>query len=163
VLYLSLHQWPCYPGTGWWNEIGEGDGEGFTINLPLYPNTGDDVYMHFLESFFFPLINQFKPELIGVSAGFDTHSSDPLTQMNLSLHAYYQIGKLLHGFKVLTVLEGGYDLNALSCGVQAFLTGIRNEIFAFKEKPTTTPKEIKEKSIQRLEEIKKFLSQYWNL
>jgi len=163
VLYLSLHQWPLYPGTGWWDEIGEGAGEGFTVNLPLYPGTGDDVYLSFVESFFSPLVEQFKPELIGVSAGFDAHRSDPLTQMNLSLHTYYQVGKLLHKHKVFAVLEGGYNLDVLPYGVLAFLAGMRNERFVFEEKPTVTPEKIREKSVERLVEIKKFLSPYWDL
>ncbi|MFB0500174.1 MAG: histone deacetylase family protein [Candidatus Hadarchaeaceae archaeon] len=163
VLYLSLHQWPCYPGVGWWDEIGEGTGKGFTINLPLYPNTGDDVYLRFVRSFFPPLVEQFKPELIGVSAGFDAHRSDPLTQMNLSSHTYYKVGKLLHEFKVLAALEGGYNLDALSHAVPAFLAGMRNQQLTLKEGATFTQKEIKEKNIQRLEEIKKFLSPYWSL
>jgi len=163
VLYLSLHQWPLYPGTGWWDEIGEGAGEGFTVNLPLYPGTGDDVYLSFVESFFSPLVEQFKPELIGVSAGFDAHRSDPLTQMNLSLHTYYQVGKLLHKHEVFAVLEGGYNLDVLPYGVLAFLAGMRNERFVFEERPTVTPEKIREKSVERLVEIKKFLSPYWDL
>ena len=163
VLYLSLHQWPLYPGVGWWNEIGGGAGEGFTINLPLYPDTGDDVYLHFLDTFLLPLIKQFKPELIAVSVGFDAHWSDPLTQMNLSLNAYYQIGKLLSRFRTFAVLEGGYNLEALSGGVVAFLAGLRNEPFDTREKSTVTRDDIKEKSMKRLEEIKKFFSQYWKL
>jgi acetoin utilization deacetylase AcuC-like enzyme len=83
--------------------------------------------------------------------------------MNLSSHAYYEMGKLLHESKVLAVLEGGYNLDALSRGVLAFLAGIRNEKFVVEEKPTITQKEIKEKSVERLEEIKEFLSQYWFL
>lgn len=163
VLYISLHQWPCYPGVGWWNEVGAGAGEGFTVNLPLYPNTGDDVYMCFLKSFIPPLMEQFKPELIGISAGFDAHRSDPLTQMNISSHTYYQVGRLVCKSKVFAVLEGGYNLDALPRAILAFLVGMRGGQLAAEERPTITQEEIKEKSTQRLEEIKKFLSKYWDL
>ena len=99
VLFLSIHQFPAYPGTGWFEEIGNGKGEGFTINIPVPPYTADDLFLDSL-NIITPIIkDQFKPDIVAVSAGFDGHHSDPLLQLNLTTNTYYKIGKLLsHNF-----------------------------------------------------------------
>ncbi len=123
VLYVSTHQWPLYPGTGAVNEMGEGEGEGYTINIPLRPGTGDAGYARVFQEVIFPALQRYRPELILVSAGFDAHWQDPLAQMQLSLRGYDQIARGLIRFaaeqckgRIVFVLEGGYNLDVLSNG-----------------------------------------------
>lgn len=81
VLYCSVHQWPLYPGTGWHNETGTGEGAGYTINVPLPAGSGDEAYFEVFDRVFEPAIDEFRPELILVSAGFDARIGDPVAMM----------------------------------------------------------------------------------
>jgi len=164
VLYISLHEWPLFPGTGWIDEIGENEGKGYTVNIPLFPGTGDDVYLEALREIALPLIEQFKPELIGISAGFDTHKNDLLTNMNLTLSIYHGIGELLSGFrKVFVVLEGGYNLDVLPKAAENLISGLEGEGIKNTEKPTRSDKNLIENTRQRILEIKSILQPYWKL
>jgi len=120
VLYFSTHQFPFYPGTGSLDEVGIGDGEGYTVNIPLPSGMGDNDYLSIYSEILIPITNQFRPDFILVSAGFDSHIEDPLSGMNLSTQAFSKITRLLIDLadnncneKILFLLEGGYDLNAL--------------------------------------------------
>lgn len=118
VLYVSLHQFPCYPGTGAADEVGTGDGRGFTVNVPLSPWADDAVYRAAFDRVIAPITEQYAPELLLLSAGFDGHSRDPLAEMNLSDNAYaYMVQSLLGALRpevpVGLLLEGGYDLVGL--------------------------------------------------
>ena len=88
VLYVSLHQWPFYPGTGSAEEIGEGDGRGFTVNVPLSSGARAGDYAAAFERVISPVLDAYAPELVLVSAGFDAHKSDPLAGMQLDASAY---------------------------------------------------------------------------
>ncbi len=116
VLYISTHQYPFYPGTGGYNEKGKYNN---IFNLPLPAGTNSreylDAYEHVLKK-----IDSFKPEFILLSAGFDAHKDDPLAQLKLNSDDYYQITKRTLSYakkicegRVVSILEGGYDLNAL--------------------------------------------------
>jgi acetoin utilization deacetylase AcuC-like enzyme len=126
VLYFSTHQYPHYPGTGDWREIGEGDGAGFTVNVPLPPRVGDAGYQEIFDRLLFPLAERYHPQLVLVSVGFDAHWSDPLASENLSIAGYTALARttiemareLCEGHIVFT-LEGGYDLDALGYGSAA--------------------------------------------
>lgn len=128
VLYISVHQYPFYPGTGSMSETGSGPGKGFTLNLPLSAGANDAVYLSLLEERVIPALEGFRPDLLLVSAGYDAHSRDPLGGMNLSTEAYRRMvlrlqetaGELCRS-RVLYVLEGGYDLQALRDCVQGTL------------------------------------------
>jgi acetoin utilization deacetylase AcuC-like enzyme len=128
VLYISVHQYPFYPGTGSAAETGSGPGKGFTLNLPLSAGANDAVYLSLVEERVIPVLRDFSPDLLVVSAGYDAHRSDPLGGMNLSTEAYRRMvfrlqetaGGLCRG-RVLYVLEGGYDLQALRDCVQGTL------------------------------------------
>ncbi len=111
VLYWSLHQYPAFPGGGDAHEIGAGKGEGYTINVPLPPGSGDEIYMDAVETFM-PIAKEFNPDIVAVSAGFDSHQYDLLLDLRLSLNAYYKIGRLLsENFdNVFATLEGGYNI-----------------------------------------------------
>lgn len=125
VLFASTHQHPFYPGTGSAGEIGEGAGKGHTLNIPFSAGNGDKNYARAYEEILWPAARRFKPELLIVSAGFDSHWRDPLAQMRVSLPGYAHLSKELIRIadelcdgKVIFVMEGGYDLTALSYGMR---------------------------------------------
>lgn len=124
VLFISTHQYPFYPGTGGIAETGTGKGMGYTINVPLSAGHGDQNYARVYQEVIWPAARRFQPELILVSAGFDAHWSDPLAMMRVSLGGYahltrelIEMANQLCGGKIVFVLEGGYDLEALGHGV----------------------------------------------
>jgi acetoin utilization deacetylase AcuC-like enzyme len=126
VLYLSSHQFPFYPGTGAIDELGEGAGKGYTVNCPLPAGQTDADYGLVFHELFLPVLQAFRPQLLIVSAGFDAHASDPLGQMKLSERGYaamcsalVQLAEQSCGGKVVMLLEGGYDLDALAQSVHA--------------------------------------------
>lgn len=117
VLFVSLHQWPLYPGSGWFDENGANAGFGSTINIPLPPGTAGDAYLAAFDEIVVPAAEKFRPTWLIVSAGFDAHRSDPLTQMGLSAGDYprmmSRLVNLVPAGRVVMMLEGGYDLDAL--------------------------------------------------
>ncbi len=124
VLFASLHQFPHYPGTGAASEGGIGEGEGTTINCPMAPGVGDAEYRAAFEEVILPRALSFKPDFILVSAGFDAHEADPLGSINLTDDSYRWMTKVVMNLadhtcdgRVVSVLEGGYDLNALATSV----------------------------------------------
>jgi acetoin utilization deacetylase AcuC-like enzyme len=120
VLFISLHQFPFYPGTGAASAIGKGEGRGFTGNLAIPGGQGDETYAEAFRRVVLPMVEQFAPDLILVSAGYDAHARDPLASMQLQTATYGGMASALvelserlgHG-RVGLVLEGGYDLQAL--------------------------------------------------
>ncbi|MEM6257068.1 MAG: histone deacetylase [Planctomycetota bacterium] len=130
VFFISIHQHPmtCYPGTGYAEETGKGKGAGTTLNVPLMPGGGDDIYAEVMTGQVVPAIKTFKPDALLISAGYDAASDDPLAQMDVSTEGFAMIAKHLRGYadealqgKYVTLLEGGYHLEALSEGVAAYL------------------------------------------
>jgi acetoin utilization deacetylase AcuC-like enzyme len=118
MLYLSSHQMPCYPGTGKRSETGVADN---VVNMPLAPGDGSTVFRHSWEYIGLPSLAAFKPELLLISAGFDAHRADPLAQLRLDTQDFgWMTDRLLEvadasaGGRVVSVLEGGYDLTALA-------------------------------------------------
>jgi acetoin utilization deacetylase AcuC-like enzyme len=131
VLYVSTHQFPFYPGTGAVLETGEGEGKGYTVNVPLTAGGGDAVYRGAFERVILPALEQYKPDLVLVSAGFDASARDPLAEMTLSADAFGWMGRELRKIadktaegRIALVLEGGYDLVALEAGLLAAIQGI---------------------------------------
>ncbi len=126
VLYISTHQYPYYPGTGARSETGKGQGAGATLNCPMHAGASDTDYQAAFTSLIIPKINEFKPDVILLSAGFDAHRDDPLAQINLSTDMYawmtlrmMELADKHCGGKIISLLEGGYDLNALAVSVAA--------------------------------------------
>ena len=124
VLFVSSHQMPLYPGTGHLSEVGKGAGQGTTVNVPLLPGAGDVAFNRIFSEVITPLAQRFKPQLLLVSAGFDAHWHDPLAQISVSLTGFAdmvrgltQLSEEFCGGRMVTILEGGYDLPALSYGV----------------------------------------------
>lgn len=128
VAFLSTHQGNFYPGTGNVSEIGRGSGRGYTINVPLPAGMGDHDYRYCFQAVVAPLVRQFKPELILLSAGYDAHSHDPLGGMSVSAEGFAamatdlcQLADQHCGGKIVGLLEGGYGLGGLSTSVAATL------------------------------------------
>lgn len=117
VLFVSTHQWPLYPGTGRRSEIGAGDGIGATINIPLPAAATGDVYLRAFDSVVAPAVERFAPTWLLISAGFDAHREDPLTELGLTAGDFAALTRrataLVPKGRVLAMLEGGYDLRAL--------------------------------------------------
>ncbi len=128
VLFISLHQFPLYPGTGALDEQGLGEGVGATANFPLPPHCGDAEYIAVLRDVVAPMLREFRPEAILLSAGFDAHESDPLASMRVSTRGFGALARHLRGVadevcggRIVATLEGGYDLDALGASVAAVL------------------------------------------
>ncbi len=128
ILFISLHEDPqyLYPNMGFLDETGIGEGKGFTLNLPIVPPAGDDEYLKLFDSQVLPKLQAFAPQFLLVSAGFDAAEADPLAHMNVSTEGFRRMTQLLKQFadehcdgRLLSSLEGGYDLEALSDGVAA--------------------------------------------
>jgi len=126
VLYFSTHQYPFYPGTGWMDETGIGEGEGTTVNFPMSAGWGDEEYLRAFNEVLVPAARKFQPELILVSAGFDAHWADQLAMMCVSITGFAQMtiilkklaAELCHGCLVFT-LEGGYNLQVVASSIKA--------------------------------------------
>jgi acetoin utilization deacetylase AcuC-like enzyme len=126
VLYVSSHAYPFYPGTGGLDEMGEGKGVGFTVNLPLPGGTGDRQYARLYRELVGPIGNAFAPELVLVSVGFDPHALDPLAGMAVTERGFAELTDVCLGIaewgsdgKAVFVLEGGYDLGAIAASTAA--------------------------------------------
>ncbi|TAL09640.1 MAG: histone deacetylase [Nitrospirae bacterium] len=128
VFFFSTHQYPYYPGTGAFDECGEGKGEGYTLNVPLSAGKGDPEYLDIFNRVLRPALTAYKPDAIIISAGFDAHRDDPLAGMNLTDEGYKALTKVVKeiagehaGGRVLSCLEGGYNLAALAASVEGHL------------------------------------------
>ncbi|MDQ3864255.1 MAG: histone deacetylase [Actinomycetota bacterium] len=131
VLYLSVHQSPFYPGTGEAGEVGKREGLGFTANVPLPAGSGEDLYAAAFAGVFVPVLREFGPEAILISAGFDAHADDLLGGMALRSDSFGRLAALISGLSrevgaapPAFVLEGGYNLGALAESVAATVQGI---------------------------------------
>jgi len=133
VLFISLHQDPrtCYPGTGYATEVGVDAGRGFTLNLPFLPGSTDEDYLTAMRFRVIPKLNDFRPDFLLISAGFDAHRDDPLAQIDLSEDAFEQMTRMLVEVaeehcdgKIVSSLEGGYNLQALGRSVVRHLIGL---------------------------------------
>jgi len=134
VLYASTHRYPFYPGTGALNEIGDRDGAGFTVNIPLPGGVGDAEYLEAFRTVLEPIAEQYAPELVLISAGFDPHRRDPLGGMEVSEQGFAALARSLvdvaersAGGRCVAVLEGGYDLQELRDSTHAVLDVLRGD------------------------------------
>jgi acetoin utilization deacetylase AcuC-like enzyme len=129
ILYISLHQYPYhYPGTGSPSETGTGAGKGFTLNIPMQAGSGDREYLDAFRSRILPRLDEFRPEILLISAGFDAHRSDPLSSIRLSSDAFGEFTAMLKQAaerharsRMISFLEGGYDCGALAESVMQMM------------------------------------------
>lgn len=126
VFYFSCHQMPLYPGTGAATERGRGAGEGGTLNCPLPPGAGDAAFLGTMTGPLVDAMERFRPEFVLVSAGFDAHRADPLGGLEVSTEAYAEATRIVRGIaerhaggRLVSVLEGGYELDALAASAAA--------------------------------------------
>jgi acetoin utilization deacetylase AcuC-like enzyme len=169
VLYVSTHQYPFYPGTGPAHEIGISEGRGFTVNLPLEAGAVDEDYRLVFSEVVVPVLEQFDPDVLLVSAGFDAHERDPLAGMRLSSEAFAAMTAELRGVadrccagRIVLLTEGGYDLRALGqslSGVVAVLAADTAEKVHWPATGTVTPV----RGRAAVAAARKALGPYWNL
>jgi acetoin utilization deacetylase AcuC-like enzyme len=128
VMFVSLHQWPLYPGTGSVDETGDAEGLGTTLNLPMPAGTTGDAYLAAIDEVIAPVVARFAPTWLIVSAGYDGHRADPITELGLSAGDYALITRRLLDFapagRRLVMLEGGYDLDALAHSAAATMAAL---------------------------------------
>jgi acetoin utilization deacetylase AcuC-like enzyme len=154
VLYLSVHQSPFYPGTGDAREVGEGQGRGFTANVPLPGRSGEDLYAEAFAGFFVPVMREFRPELILVSAGYDAHTADLLGGMRLEAGSFGRfaaqlaaLAREVEATPLALTLEGGYNLGALTESVAATIQGVEEEVPAWEYSGNVRPVETARKAL----------------
>ena len=132
VFYISLHQDPssCYPGTGWSQETGSGKGKGYTLNFPMPPGSSDKEYLKAMEHIEQTMAH-FKPQFVLISAGFDAHMADPLAHIRLTKKGYESLTRSVKNIaesyakgRIVSVLEGGYNMEALKESLEAHITVI---------------------------------------
>ena len=130
VLFSSIHQYPFWPGSGPLEDVGSGDGEGYSFNLPVPGGTGEDAFLSLVEHVCVPAVRAYRPDLILISAGYDAHRADPLGGLALSTEAYGALTRQVRalgeqlGAPVGVLLEGGYDLDALAGSVAATMEAL---------------------------------------
>ena len=143
VLFVSIHQSPLYPGTGPATDVGTGEGRGFTVNLPVRPGAGDEVFCALVDRVAVPLAQEFAPQLVLISAGYDAHRGDPLGQCDVTDEGYAAMTRSMRWVganleaPVGCVLEGGYALDALGRSVAATMAALQEPAPATP--PATTP------------------------
>jgi acetoin utilization deacetylase AcuC-like enzyme len=145
VFYFSVHQYPHYPGTGSSGETGEGDGSGYTLNVPLPAGSGDAAYIDAFEKILTPTALEFNPDIVLVSAGFDAHLDDPLAGMAVTTAGFKNMASIVSsiaweccGGRIAIMLEGGYNLHALSHSVLAVLGVLERGYFRRKKRGVTS-------------------------
>ncbi|MGQ9552003.1 MAG: histone deacetylase family protein [Candidatus Bathycorpusculaceae bacterium] len=174
VLYISLHQDPrtIYPGTGFVWQIGEGRGEGYNVNVPLPPRTGDGTYLYALKEVFPPLAEEFEPEIIICNGGSDSHFADMLGNLNLTVRGFFAISSLIRhtannvcGGRFVLIPGSGYNPKVLPLCWYALIVGAIGLKEIRVEDPYSPPSEpsqcrrIVEKTI---DELKKLLRKHWS-
>lgn len=160
VMYQSTHLSPHYPGTGDLNEIGTGDGEGFTINSPLYYGNGNHAVSRVLDEIFLPIAKQFRPDIIILSAGYDSHHTDPLGGLRLTADFYGEMTAKFNDIqpKIVCTLEGGYNLQWIGKCLASQLGQLtKNEV---KYEDSTKEAESVDVVIKKLKDE---MGSYWNI
>ena len=134
VFYFSTHQWPYYPGTGASDDTGAGVGVGTTLNVPIAAGGGNAEVVHAFQHKLVPAAEAFKPEFVFISAGFDAHQDDPLAHLQLTESGYKELTQIVKNIaarfangRLVSLLEGGYDLGALSRSVETHLRTLADQ------------------------------------
>jgi acetoin utilization deacetylase AcuC-like enzyme len=162
VMYCSIHQYPAFPGHGWVDEIGVGKGKGFTMNVPLPPESGDDVFMDAVNTCM-QVLEQYDPDVVAVSAGFDAHLYDLLLQLRVTESSFFKIGQLLRerSKHIFATLEGGYNVEVLPKCVYNFTAGINGEDMPYTEQETTSFRSVWEEYELRINSVMANLKDWW--
>jgi acetoin utilization deacetylase AcuC-like enzyme len=167
VLYASRHQYPFYPGTGSARETGVGGGEGFTVNVPVPAGGGDDEYLAAMRTVVGPVAEQFEPQFVLISAGFDAHRDDPVAALRVTEAGFAAMTSLLLDIagrfcdgRLVAVLEGGYDLEALARSAEAVVRAMSRDDSGRGEVPDDlTGHEV---SLDVVTPVREIQSKYWH-
>jgi acetoin utilization deacetylase AcuC-like enzyme len=168
ILYFSTHQYPYYPGSGSFYEVGNGKGEGYTVNVPLSTGYGDAEYIAIYQQILHPIALEFKPDLVLCSVGVDIYKDDPLGGMAVTPHGFaglthtlMEIARITCGGKLVLTLEGGYNLEGLRDSVKAVLKELRGETRT--EAQDWSGKEDKRILTPVLDKVKEIHTRYWKI
>jgi len=166
VLYFSTHQYPHYPGTGWMDEVGKGEGEGYTVNVPLPAGVDDIGYLYALNNILAPIAMDFNPEFLLVSVGFDAHSADPLASMNVTSRGFglftdviKEIAEENSKGRIVMALEGGYNLDAIAKSTLSVFNSLLSNAREKKEREMRENEKVR----KRVEEVKEVQRKYWSI
>lgn len=173
VLFIDIHQDPrtIYPATGFINQTGEGEGKGFTVNIPLPPGAGDNSYRLAFDSIIMPVAAEFKPQIIIQNGGSDPHYYDELTSLNLSLDGFRMIGEKVEEMasvcnnRLISLIASGYDRQILPFAWLSLIGGLTGANISFeKQKPESRESfsdSAYEETKQVIKEVKNTLREYW--
>jgi acetoin utilization deacetylase AcuC-like enzyme len=171
VLYISLHEDPTiFPGVGFVDEIGEGEGLGFNVNVPLPFGADDQIYLKALNEIVIPIISQYKPQFMLVSAGLDGHYTDPVANLSLSALCYEKIyenivslsSKMCDG-RLVFILEGGYSLNFVGKLAALAIAKMSGVNYTVNDRTVTASAHVKRRCEKVLKEVKKTQESFWRI
>jgi len=171
VLYISLHEDPTFfPKTGFVDEVGEGEGLGYNVNIPLPFKTTDQTYLRAVKEIVAPVASQYRPDFILVSAGLDGHYADPVGELSLSALCYKRVYEVIMKLasetcqgRLVAVLEGGYGLRFVGKIGAALTAEMSGAQYAINDRVLTAEKNVKIRGEKAIEEVKKLQSVFWNL
>ena len=167
VLYISLHQDPRgFPGVGFPDEVGKGEGEGFTVNIPFPFRTTDEFYLEAFNEIVIPIIEQYSPDFTMLSVGFDGHYTDPVASLwlsaNVYVHIFREIYKLFNG-KFIAVLEGGYSLEWIGRIAVAVVSLMAGLDFKLEDEPQHANERVRSRAKEFLDKVREIQSTFWRL
>ncbi len=172
VLYVSMHMDPTvsFPGTGFANEVGRGRGKGYTVNIPLPLRADDQIYLTAFNDVVVPIVEQFGPQFILTSIGFDCHHTDPVARLSLSAYAYVEVLNAILNLasrfcedKLAAVLEGGYSLSAIGMLTTAVISTLAEVPYPIEDKVVRASEEVRKEAERMLAEVKRVHSAYWDI
>ena len=168
VLYISTHQYPFYPGTGPAHDIGAGDGSGFTVNVPIEVGATDADYRTIVDTVVTPVLRQYRPDILLLSAGFDAHERDPLAGMRVTTPGFAAMTAALRGVaeecckgRLVAVTEGGYDLKALTDSLRSVVDVLASEQSPTPSWPTAGPPSTR--GAEASAQTRSALAKHWKL
>ncbi len=171
VLYMSLHEDPTsFPGTGFMNETGKDEGQGFNVNVPLPFQATDMPYMLAIKEIVIPIAREYKPQFILMSAGFDTHYSDPVGNLCLSAMAIQKVhqstmqlaNQLCHG-RLVSILEGGYNLRTIGKLAASTVATMNNTSYIFTDKTPQRSARIESQAAKVIDEVRNIQKASWKI
>ncbi len=171
VLYISLHQDPTgFPGTGFVDETGKGKGVGYTVNIPFPFRIDDKIYLKAVKEIVVPIIQQYKPQFILVSVGFDGHYTDPVAELSLSASCYLKTfshvlnlaSKFCTG-KLVAILEGGYSLSYIGKIATAVIAKMAGVPHTFQDKSPAASIKVRKQAEKIIKEVRSIQSSFWDL
>jgi acetoin utilization deacetylase AcuC-like enzyme len=171
VLYVSLHHDPKgFPGTGFADEVGDDMGMGYTVNIPFPFRIDDKIYLEAVDQIVLPIIRQYKPQFILVSAGFDGHYADPIGELSLSTFCFAETFKKILSLasqfcdgKLVAVLEGGYSRDFLGTITAAVIAKMSGVPYSIQDRRLTATPRIRKRADKTLNEVKNIQSSFWKI